>query len=781
MERNGEAGIRGHAAPDGAGRPGSAWVLLRLAAAIAILAALVLLAAATLVEIPASGTRQTVVFYALPTSLAPGAPVERDDLEQRLGRLGYRPVRDEEMLEPGRYRRVRGDFDIWLRPFRYPDRDFPGGLARVRISGGEVAEVEQAEGGAASDDLRLEPELIAGFEGGTGAVLTPLHLDDAPPLLVHAIIAVEDHRFWKHPGVDPIGTARALVTNARRGEAAQGGSTLTQQLARSLFLHNRKTILRKAQEVVLAFALEIRYSKREILEAYLNAVYWGHWGPFEIRGAREAARYYLGCELEDADPAGIALLVGLVPAPNANSPYVSPERARRCRDLVIARLRERGVLDEKEARAALARKIPTRKPPVRSADASYFLEAARKEVERRAPGGILSRPHLAVFTTLDPRAQSAAVGALRVGLRDLENEDQRLRRKKDPLQGAAVLIDPSSGEVRALVGGRDFAESPFNRATDALRQPGSLFKPFVYLAALRERNRADGEPWTATTLLVDEPFEMRSGGTMWRPENYDHENRGEITLRQALEQSINVPAARVGNEVGIERVARAARDLGIASPLEDVPSLALGTSEVTLLEITAAYAALADGGRVHAPTLLRGVLDPDGAPVPLESLADAPGIDPALAYVMTSLLRGVVEEGTGRGAWSYGVRAPVAGKTGTTDDYRDAWFVGYSPRWAAGVWVGFDREETVGLSGAAAALPIWARLFASVQGHDSDGEFLRPEGVVTASVDPETGLLATPWCFDAIEEDFLAGTEPVRECDVHSGGFFAGLRRLFGI
>jgi len=798
MDENGEARTSRRRRESDFRRPRLARTALRFGAALTVLAIAAVLIATSMVEIPASGTRRNVLLYALPTGLAPGTPLERADLEARLVRLGYRPIDGDEPLEPGRYRRARGAYEIWLRPFRYPDRDFPGGRVRVRISGGVVAEAERlddlAGNGARADvadaddlgaeeprpdDLRLEPELIAGFEGRTGAVITPLRLSDAPPLLVDAIIAVEDHRFWRHPGVDPIGTARALVTNARRGEAAQGGSTLTQQLARSLFLHNRKTILRKAQEMVLALALEIRYSKREILEAYLNAVYWGHWGPFEIRGAREASRYYLGRELEDADAAGIALLVGLVSAPNLNSPYASPERARACRDFVIERLRERGVLGEEEVRVALAKKIPSKKPPVRSADASYFLEAARREVERRAPGGILSRPDVAVFTTLDPRAQAAAVTALRQGLRDLEDDDRRLRRAKDPLQGAVVVIDPATGDVRALVGGRDYAASPFDRATEARRQPGSLFKPFVYLAALREPRRADGGFWTPATIVADEPFEMGAGRTMWRPENYDHEFRGDVTVREALEQSINVPAARVGNEVGIRRVADAARDLGVASPLEEVPSLALGTSEVTLLEITAAYAALAAGGRPHAPTFLRGVLDADGEPIALAPLEDPPGVDPAVAYVMTSLLRGVIEAGTGRGAWSYGVRGPVAGKTGTTDDYRDAWFIGYSPRLAAGVWVGFDRKESVGMSGAAAALPVWARFFAAVQARD--GEFPRPGGVVTVSVDPETGLLATPWCFDAVEEDLLARTEPDRECDRHDSGFFAGLRRFFGL
>jgi penicillin-binding protein 1B len=730
-------------------------------------------------RIPESGSRQRVLFYAAPTDLRPGEPLDTRDLEERLRRLDYR--RAAEPGRPGEYSLGPGGGIVFLRPFRYPGRDFPGGRVMVRFIEGRISRAEPLDAMPA-EDLRVEPERIAGFEGETGAVLKPLRLGEAPPLLIPSLIAVEDHRFRHHPGIDPFGLARAFVNNLRRGAPQQGGSTLTQQLARSLFLHNRRTLFRKATEAVLAVALEVRYSKDEILEAYLNAIYWGTWGAMEIRGAREASQYYLGCDLAKADVAGIALLVGIIPAPNAFNPYHSPAKAKQRRDLVLRRMRETRLISEADLRRALAQPLPSARAPVRSADASYFLDGARAEVERRAGPKILDRPGAAVFTTMDPRDQAAAVKAVTEGLAALERDHKKLRRKDSPLQAAVVSIDPRTGTVRALVGGRDFLLYPFNRAIDAKRQPGSLFKPFVYLAAFRERTREDGTPWTPRTILEDEPYEVKAGRKLWRPKNYDRQFRGPVTLRQALEHSLNVPTARVAMEVGIPRVAEAARDLGIQSKLREVPSLCLGTSEVSLMEITGAYAGLADDGRARAVTMLIGILDSDGREVPLAPLEDPRGVEAPEAYLTTSLLEGVIDEGTGSRARSLGVRGAVAGKTGTTDDYKDAWFVGYTPCRAVGTWVGFDRDRVVGLSGAAAALPIWAAAMAGAEGRNGDGRFDRPPGVVRVAIDPESGELAGEECPQSVEEDFLTGTEPDRPCSLHaSPGIITRMGRWFGL
>jgi penicillin-binding protein 1B len=762
------------AAPPRRRRP---WIALGILMGLLLVLALVGASCLTM-PIPKSGSRQTVIYYTAPTDLRPGARLNADELEDRLRRAGYREV--EGTPETGEYRSLSGGAEIHLRPFEYPDRRFDGGLIRVRVRGDEVYRVERI-GSVGEDEVFLDPERIAGFEGETGAVLDYIQLADAPPLFVKALIAVEDRRFYHHPGIDPVGTMRALWADLRRGSSSQGGSTLTQQLARSLYLHNKKTVARKAQEAVIALGLELRYSKDQILEAYLNAVYWGYWGPMEIRGAREASRYYLGKDLNDADAAGIALLVGLIQAPNAYSPYSSPEKAKARRDLVLRMLAEKGILSDRDAKRAIASSLPSRRPPERVAEASYFLDAVRHEIEQRAPKGTATKPGTAIFTTLDPRDQDAAVKAVREGLRELERDHRSLRKKKSPLQAAVVTLDPASGEVRALVGGRDYLTGPFNRAVDALRQPGSLFKPFVYLAAFRHPDRKDGTFWTAATILKDEPIGIRAGRKIWRPMDYDRQFRGDVTLRYALEHSLNIPTASVGYEVGIQRVAEVAHELGITSDLDEVPSLALGTSGVSLLEITSAYAAIGAGGQARTPTLLRGIIGPTGKTIHISEEDDPPGVDPQECYLVTRLLQGVIESGTGAGARSRGVRGTVAGKTGTTDDYRDAWFVGYTPLRATGVWVGFDRRDPVGLSGASAALPIWATIMKETICGSGDGSFSRPPGIVSAMVCTETGELATGACPDFRDEEFLEGTEPTVDCGRHGGGFFNSVRRFFGI
>ena len=813
--------------------------LLRVGIVLLFVFLVVIAGVWTWIRIPESGSRQQVLFYTAPTSLDAGSRLERGELLGRLQRLGYQEV--EGTPGPGQYRAESALFAIHLQPFTYPEGvlpsssgevDFPGALVEISLGSGKVAELIAHDTPVPAEQLCLEPERIAGFEGATGAVLDPIRLHAAPPLLVETLIEIEDRRFHHHLGVDPIGIARALLANIReKGEVVEGGSTLTQQLARSLFLDNRKTLPRKIIEAFLAVGLELKYSKEEILEAYLNAVYWGHWGTFEIRGAREAARYYLGTELEEADAAGIALLVGLIHAPNAVSPFRNQERAQQRRDLVLRIMHERGALTAEELEQALATPIPDQEPPQRTGDAAYFLDAARREIESRGSKSWLERPGTRIFTTLDYRDQSAAVSAISRGLQDLESKYPRLRRENDPLQASAVVLDPASGEVRALVGGRDYRDSPFDRASIARRQPGSLFKPIVYVTALAHRERKISEEeldrrearereererlsremerdrrirgrrgrdsrrsrmreerlreqrrdsyWTPVSLIEDEPLEVVSGGRRWTPQNYDKEFRGTVTLRQALEQSLNVPTVRVAQEVGIERIVETAHALGIESPLEAVPSLALGTSEVSLLEISSAYGALANRGTPQPATFLRAVQGPAGERLDLADLESAEGIGPAEAYLITALMEGVVDRGTGASARSSGVRGAIAGKTGTTDDFRDAWFVGFSPDRVAGVWVGFDKSGRVGLSGARAALPMWSALMKSIQPPAGDGSFERPPEVVTAEVDPESGMLANDDCPAPVHEVFLSGTRPTEKCDLHGGGVLGWIRRLF--
>ncbi len=752
--------------------PWVAWALIAVVAATALTAA-TLVGSYQKVRIPQSGSRQTILFYSRPCGLLPGSRCDLPDLEARCKRLGYRAAADS--LEVGQFRMTPSGAEIYLRPFRYPEYRSHAGRVRVHVTQGKVDSLIAVDL-LTAEECKLEPERIASFEGSTGAFQNPLRLETTPTLLLDALIAIEDRRFYQHPGIDPIGSLRALWYNLRFRDRAQGGSTLTQQLARSLYLHNQKTVTRKLQEAVYAIGLELRYSKKEILEAYLNAIYWGAWGTMEIRGAREAARYYLGCELEEADDAGIALLVSLIRSPNAYSPYSSPQRAQRRRDMVLRLLHDRGVLNEARTRAGFDTPLPTERPPERIADPSYFLDAARREIMRRAPDGTLGRSGITVFTTLDPLDQTSVVRTLREGIADLESTHRRLRRRNNPLQAAVVVLDSGTGEVSALVGGRDYIQGPWNRAVDAQRQPGSLFKPFVYLAAFRKGQRGDGGSWTPATVLRDEPVEIPGVRERDWPQNYDRRFRGEVTVREAVEQSINVPTALAGYEVGIERVAEVARDLGILSPLDEFPSLALGASEVNLLEITGAYGGLAAGGIAKRPRLVTAIVDEKGRSIPLAAVEDPPGVAPEDAYLVTQLLKGVIQRGTGKAARRLLTSGEVAGKSGTTDLYRDAWFIGYTPRRAVGVWVGFDRDELTGLSGSGAALPIWERVIEATRIRSGDGTFPKPEGIVTVPIDPETGLLATGECPTFFEESFRAGTEPTTECTLHKRGILGRLK-----
>ncbi|MFN8547577.1 MAG: transglycosylase domain-containing protein [Candidatus Eisenbacteria bacterium] len=690
-------------------------------------------------RIPASGSRQQVLYYGAPASLRPGARMEQDELLDRLHRLGYHQV--ESLGAPGDFVTRASRFEIYLRPFAYPSRPFAGGRVRLSLGDGAIARCE-AEPAVAPDECRLEPERIAGFQGDVGAVLAPLKLDDAPPLLVKTILAVEDRRFYHHPGIDPIGTARAVVANFRRRGLGQGGSTLTQQLARSLYLHNHKTLWRKAQEAMLALGLELRYSKAEILEGYLNAVYWGYWGSYEIRGAREAARYYLGKELDEyrvdgpspQQVADIALLVGLIQAPNAYSPYNSAEKAKQRRDRVLHVMVDQKVITQPVADAAMARPLPAKRRPAREVDASYFLDAVRAEVARRASPDLVGKPGTIFFTTLDPRDQAAAEQSVKQGLADLERDHKKLRRKTDPLEAAALVIDPSSGAVRALVGGRDYLTSPFNRAIDARRQPGSLFKPFVFFAALRERQREAGGYWTPATLLDDSPFSVKLGRKSWRPQNYDREFHGEITLRETLEQSRNVPTARVAQEIGIEKVVEAAYDLGVVSPLKKVPSLALGASEVSLLEMTSAYGTLAAGGVGHQPTTLVGVVA-SGHPVDLAPLRSPRWTRPSPGDHDQPARRGDRPRYRRR-ARELGVDGAVAGKSGRPTTIATRGSSATRPVAPVACGSASTSANWWGCLAPAAALPIWSSIMRQVdrrrisptagRGHETDRQRDRP-------------------------------------------------------
>lgn len=577
-------------------------------------------------------------------------------------------------------------------------------------------------------------------------------LDRIPPALVAAVIAAEDRRFMRHIGIDMLAMAHALWQNARNGASIRGASTITQQLARTLFLTRERTWGRKAREIAIALWLERRYSKRVILEAYLNTVYLGQAGDRPVLGVAAGARHLFGRDLDALSLEDAALLATAIRAPSRAFADVA-WRVRARRDVVLHAMAADGSATAQAVGIALAAPVHPAAPA--RTRAPWFVQVAHEEAARRialAPEARSAR----VATTLDRRLQRVAETAVRGALGELE---QQRGLPAGTLQAAVVAMEPGTGHVRALVGGRDYRDSEFNRAIRARRQPGSLFKPLVYLAAF-EWGAAGGRP-TAVSLVDDEPLHVWSAGREWSPQNIDGQFRGPVTIRMALEASLNVPAARMAQQVGLARVARLARAFGIEGPVIAVPSIALGTSDVTVLEMTAAFAAIANGGyRVHPTTLDEGATAAALRPLP----APRRVVSAESAFIMTHLLRGVMSRGTGRASARWKLSEVTAGKTGTSDGLRDAWLVGYTPDLVVGVWVGADDGRTIGLTGSEGALPIWATVMEAAVRRAAPRPFTPPYGIVMTAVDRSTGRRACDGA-PGITEAFREGSEPPA-CDV---------------
>ena len=595
-------------------------------------------------------------------------------------------------------------------------------------------------------------------------LLTELHVErrifvplaHIPQALRDAVIATEDKRFYYHWGVDPIGIARAMVQNYRRGRVVEGGSTITQQLTKVLFLTPDKSLERKVKEAVLALELERRYTKDRILEMYLNQVYFGH-GAY---GVEAAARTYYGKSVAELNVREAALLAGLPRAPTTYSPFEHGEAAKRRREVVLRRLVEYGALKDAEAKRLSRTDLGLIPPERRRTTGQYFLDYVQQTLEAKYGANLVFKGGLNVYTTLSPTMQLAAEQSLRDGLKALEGRTGKGRPGEHP-EGAIVTVEPHTGYVRAMVGGYDFFRSEFNRAVQARRQPGSVFKPFIYIAALESG-------LTPATRVEDAPvsYAVGANGQVWKPENYDRKFRGSTTLQQALEESVNVVTVKVQERVGLNRTIQVARRFGISSPLDVNLSLALGTSDMTLIELTSAYGALANQGQWLPPTTIRYVTDPLGKLLEENLPEPREAVSPETAFVITHMLRGVVERGTGQAAKALG--RPVAAKTGTTNDYSNAWFIGYTPRLATGVWVGYDRPRSLGKdeTGSRVAVPIWNGFMTKVLGDSPKEDFAMPDRVVLMPVD----LDPSNECVRVVMMAFVKGTEPAVACGARRQG-----------
>ena len=542
------------------------------------------------------------------------------------------------------------------------------------------------------------------------------------PNLISAVVSIEDRRFFDHEGFDPIRIAGSALAVMRAGEAVQGGSTITQQLARQS-IGREKTLQRKLKELLFAAQLEHHVTKHEILELYLNKVYFGD----GLYGVEAAARGYFGKTAAELSVPEAALLAGLLKAPSSYAPSEHPARAEARQGVVLKAMLETGAITREQYDRAIKTVVEIY-DGLRAAEpvGRYFKEEVRRQLVERFGRERVDHGGLRVYTTIDVAMQQAAEAAVEQGLREIEKRLPRRRTGGDPLQAALVALDPASGAVRAMVGGRDFLQSSFNRATQAKRQPGSAFKPFIYAAAV-ERG------WGPDDWIdgLDEPVPASTGA--WTPDD-EHTGEYSVTLREGLRMSSNRAAVRLLNTVGLSQTVRSASAFGFAD-LPVVPSVALGSGEVTLSSITAAYGAFANSGVVYAPSLIRRVEDAEGNVLFESKVQPQQAIKPSTAYIMADMLRGVIDAGTGYGARQAGFRLPAGGKTGTTNEYRDVWFVGFTPRIVTGVWIGYDQPQTIRRDGYASelAVPMWARFMKAATKGDAAEWVERPRGTARAA------------------------------------------------
>jgi penicillin-binding protein 1B len=694
-----------------------------------------------------------------------GDHVTTSTLREYLDRARYRRVWGRPS-DAGQYRMRGSILEIYLRPFNYPDRVERGSevLAEVRddklVSLGEGFRQSKPRG-----LLRIDPELLAEFSDVERERRSYLTLKEIPRHVVLAVVASEDRRFFRHWGFDLLGLGRATVRNVRAGTVVEGGSTISQQLVKNLFLSHERSVFRKAHEALLAVMVELRYSKEQILEFYLNQIYLGQRGSWSVCGVEEAALFYFNKHAKELTPGEGALIAGIIPAPNRLSPYRDPEGAIARRDQVLGDLVDCGWISKDEA--SRYRRTPLRFAPNPSpaTKAPYFVDYVRELLGKEIAPADLNARGLSIFTTLDSRMQEAAERFVLDGARDADWRSPHGGSEKNPAQAALVALEPSTGYVRAMVGGRSYVESSFNRATDSRRQPGSAFKPFVYLAALDTPFSGRRPPLTAATLLDDAPDTFETSLGAWSPRNFGGSYEGRVTAARAIARSLNVATVRLEEMVGIPKVVQMARSLGIESRLRGVLSLALGTSEVTPMELTTAYATIANGGVQVKPMPVRAVLDRDGNVrwAPRKEMRRV--LRPETAYMGTVLLEGPVIYGTAAGVRSqFGFTRPAAGKTGTTDDENDAWFVGFTPQIAAGVWLGCDRNRRLGLTGTQAAVPIWARFMEAAHRDLPLRDFEAPPGVVETWIDADTGYRAGPECAHVMRAVFVPKTEPREVC-----------------
>ena len=686
--------------------------------------------------------------YAQPIELYVGQSLSAKRAAEELDRLGY--LSQARLDRPGTYSR-RGDrIALYLRAFRFSDEMQAARALDIGFAGEAIVSLRDAKG-VDVPVIRLDPLLIGSIfpiHGEDRIVVAPAQV---PPLLPEALKAVEDRKFETHHGVNPLAILRALFVNVRAGQVEQGGSTLTQQLVKSYFLDSRRTLGRKAEEAIMAVILESRFGKADIMNAYINEIYLGQDGQRAIHGFGLASQFYFGKPLAELDLPEIALMVAIVRGPSYYDPRRHPERALARRNLVLRVLADQGVVSEADAQRAASRPLGVAKAGQKSAVFfPAFLDLVRRQLRADYAEEDLTEAGLVVFTTLDPLLQEKAEAALES---ELDRQDASGRKASHGLEGVMVVTSPQTGEVIAIVGGRHASFDGFNRALDAKRPIGSLAKPLVYLSAL-ETGR-----YTPATIVHDEPVTIKlPNGQTWKPANFDREVRGDMPAVRALTQSLNLPTVNLGLEVGLPRVARTFVQLGLGEEPAAYPSMLLGATNLSPYQVAQMYNTLANGGFRSPLRAVRAVLSESGKQLKAPQLEIAEAAPADAVYVLDRMLIEVMNRGTGRPARrTLPPGLVVAGKTGTSNDYRDSWFAGFSGSHLVVVWMGHDDNSQTGLTGTTGALAAWSKLMSTIT--TSSFEPLMPESLENRWIDYYSGLETSPSCdAAAVNLPFRVGT-----------------------
>ena len=741
-----------------------------------------------LIEQRLHGERERTLprVYARPVDLRRGQSLSQADVVSRLNDLGY--AQRSEAARPAEFSIRRNTIAVVPRGGELAGKavelTFPpaptvqaaSGAAPPAPRGIRSIDVE----GRRADTVRLDrPLLTALVTSGARQKRRHVPLDAIPERLRQAVITAEDQSFYSHPGINPFRLAAALFTNAfGETDTPVGNSTITQQLARMFFLADEfnaelrsgdrgrtwGSYWRKAREGLMSLVLERRAAKDEILELYLNDVYLGQRGSFAIHGVAEAARIFFGKDVANVTLSEGATIAGSILYPG--TPFTNAKRAVERRNAVLRAMAGEGYIDADTAARASREPLHVIARAVDN-EAPYFVDMVAEQVAEAFPG-ITASGSADIHTTLDLNMQRAAIEAVRLGLSRVDERlSQRRRPPGEQPQAALIAVDPRTGEILAMIGGRSYNTSQFNRAIDARRQPGSVFKPFVFLAAFEQAAKEGRTDLTPAALTRDEPASFVVGDDVWEPRNYDDYD-GEITWRRALAMSRNLGTIRVGEQIGFDNVAATWRRVGVGTPPAGYPSITLGVFELTPLEVAEAYTLFLNRGVVRPLRAIERVAAGSRMLRPSEARARTVA-RPQSAFLVTHMMRSVMNEGTGAGARAAGFALDAAGKSGTTNDLRDAWFVGFTPELLTVVWVGFDSNRPLGLSGSQAALPIWTEFMKTVLAGRANRTFEPPaEGVVFADIDRHTGKRATPACPETISEAFLEGSEPGEMCPLHA-------------